>query len=159
MEKLSERFDLVVPEHPGFGGSDTPDWLDTVGDLAFFYLDFIKQLGLKNLHLVGTSLGGWTALELAVRSTHDLRTLTAVCPAGISLPDVAPGDIFLWSPEQRVRNLVHDQALADRMLSVQPSEAEADVTLKNRTPWRGSAGSRASTTHTWTSGCTGSTSR
>jgi len=131
MAKLSERFDLIVPEHPGFGGSDTPGWLDTVGDLAFFYLDFIKQLGLKSVHLVGTSLGGWTALELAVRSTHDLRTLTAVCPSGINLPDVPPGDIFLWSPEQRVRNLVKDQALADRMLAVQPSEAEADVTMKN----------------------------
>ncbi len=36
METLSQRFDLIVPEHPGFGGSDTPDWLDNIGDLAYF---------------------------------------------------------------------------------------------------------------------------
>jgi pimeloyl-ACP methyl ester carboxylesterase len=131
MAKLAERFDLVVPEHPGFGASDTPDWLDSVGDLAFFYLDFIKQLGLSDVHLVGTSLGGWTALEVAIRSTHALKTVTAVCPSGLNLPDLPPGDIFLWSPEERVRNLVKDQALAERMLSMQPSEAEADVMMKN----------------------------
>jgi pimeloyl-ACP methyl ester carboxylesterase len=39
--------------------------------------------------------------------------------------------MFLWNPEQRARNLVHDQRLADEMLAVQPSEAEADVLMKN----------------------------
>ncbi len=131
MEKLSQHFDLIVPEHPSFGVSDTPEWLDSVGDLAFFYLDFIKQLGLKDIHLMGSSLGGWTALELAIRSTHDLRTLTVTCPVGLRIPDVPVGDMFLWNPEQRARNLVHDQRLADQMLAVQPSEAEADVLMKN----------------------------
>jgi len=131
MAKMAERFDLLVPEHPGFGGSDTPDWLDSVGDLAYFYLDFIKDFGLEKLHLVGTSLGGWTALELAIRSTHAVKTLTVSCPVGLRVPDLSVGDIFMWTPEQRVRNLVHDQRLADQMLAVQPTEAQADVLLKN----------------------------
>ena len=67
MTSLAERFDVIVPEHPGFGKSETPEWLDTIGDLAFFYLDFIKQLGLERVHLVGSSMGGWIAAELAVR--------------------------------------------------------------------------------------------
>ena len=46
MERLSRRFDVIVPDHPGFGESDTPDWLDNVGDLAYFYLDVIQALGL-----------------------------------------------------------------------------------------------------------------
>ncbi len=46
METLAERFDVIVPEHPGFGGSDMPDWLDNIGDLAYFYLDFIEHFGL-----------------------------------------------------------------------------------------------------------------
>ena len=62
MEKLAERFDVIVPEHPGFGASDTPDWLDTVGDLAYFYLDLMERFGLQGVHLIGTSLGGWIAL-------------------------------------------------------------------------------------------------
>ncbi len=66
-ETLSQRFDVIVPEHPGFGGSDTPDWLDNVGDLAYFYLDFIDALKLKAVNLAGVSLGGWIGAEIAVR--------------------------------------------------------------------------------------------
>lgn len=131
MERLSRHFDLIVPEHPSFGVSDTPPWLHSVGDLAYFYLDFIKQFGLRGIHLVGSSLGGWTALEIAIRSTHALKTLTVNCPVGLRIPDVPLGDLFLWSPEERARNLVHDQALAGQMLAVEPSEAEADVLMKN----------------------------
>ena len=58
MEKLSQRFEVFAPEHPGFGASDTPDWLDNVGDLAYFYLDFIAHFGLKKVTLVGSSIGG-----------------------------------------------------------------------------------------------------
>ena len=39
LQKLSEKYDVIAPEHPGFGESDTPDWLDTIHDLAYFYLD------------------------------------------------------------------------------------------------------------------------
>ena len=66
---LAKRYDVIVPEHPGFGRSDTPDWLDNVGDFANFYLEFIQKLGLKDVNLVGTSLGGWIAADLAVRDT------------------------------------------------------------------------------------------
>jgi pimeloyl-ACP methyl ester carboxylesterase len=44
---------------------------------------------------------------------------------------VPVGDIFLWSPEERARNLVYDQRLADEALKAQPSAAEADVLMKN----------------------------
>jgi pimeloyl-ACP methyl ester carboxylesterase len=40
MGRLAKKFDVIAPEHPGFGESDTPVWLDTIGDLANFYLDF-----------------------------------------------------------------------------------------------------------------------
>ena len=56
-----------MPEHPGFGGSDMPDWLDNIGDLAYFYLDFIDALKLTGVNLAGVSLGGWIAAEIAVR--------------------------------------------------------------------------------------------
>ena len=74
---------MIVPEHPGFGASDTPDWLDNVPDLANFYLDFLDQLDLTEVDLVGFSLGGWIAAELAVRNTRRLDSLTLVGRAGI----------------------------------------------------------------------------
>src|SRR5437588_306101 len=102
---LARHFEVIVPEHPGFGGSDTPDWLDTVGDLAYFYLDVIDALKLSCIHLVGTSLGGWIAAEIAVRSCASLETLTLSAAVGINVKGVPKGDLFMWSREQLVRNL------------------------------------------------------
>ena len=69
MADLAARHDVIVPEHPGFGASDTPDWLDTIPDLANFYLDVLDQLDLKNVDLVGHSLGGWIAADLCLLYT------------------------------------------------------------------------------------------
>ena len=124
MELLAQSYDLLVPEHPGFGGSDEPDWLDTIHDLAYFYLDFIDQLELRNVHLVGSSLGGWLALEMAVRHLTPFRKLTVVGPLGIYVPGIKRGDMFLWSPEEKTRNLFYDQAIAERMLAQPAAEAE-----------------------------------
>jgi pimeloyl-ACP methyl ester carboxylesterase len=132
MEGLSQNFELIVPEHPGFGLSETPQWLDDIGDLAYFYLDFIGGLGLDQVHLVGTSLGGWVAAELAVRNQSSLRTLTLVGAAGIHVPGVEKGDIFLWSTQELTRNLFYDQKLAEAMLEEQPNQEDLDIQLKNR---------------------------
>src|SRR6266446_4362492 len=83
MAELAARHDVIVPEHPGFGSSDTPDWLDNIPDLARFYLDVLDQLDLTNVDLVGFSLGGWIAAELAVRNTQRLASLALVGAAGI----------------------------------------------------------------------------
>jgi pimeloyl-ACP methyl ester carboxylesterase len=131
MAQLAKRFDVIVPEHPGFGRSEMPEWLDTIGDLAFFYLDFIRKLGLERVHLVGGSMGGWIAAELAVRSTRDLASLTLIGPVGIHLKGVPKADIFLWSHEQLTRNLFADPAFAEIILSMPVSEEEQDQRLKN----------------------------
>jgi len=131
METLSQTHDVIVPEHPGFGKSDTPGWLDSISDLAYFYLDLIRQLGLEGAHVVGTSLGGWIAAEMAIRDPGALRSLTLVAPAGIQVKGVARGDIFLWSPEQTAKNLFHDPALAARV-PLPANDDEMLVALKNR---------------------------
>jgi pimeloyl-ACP methyl ester carboxylesterase len=129
MEKLAQRFDVLVPEHPGYGKSDEPEWLENIHDVAYFYLDFIKELGLKNLTLVGSSMGGWIAMEIAVRDTSRLKSLVLVSPAGIAAPGVRPADIFLMPPEVLVRNLFVDQKLAEARLA---APEDVDVALKNR---------------------------
>jgi pimeloyl-ACP methyl ester carboxylesterase len=128
---LSEHFEVIVPEHPGFGRSDMPEWLDNVGDLANFYLEFLQRLGLREVNLVGTSLGGWIAADLAVRNSSALRSLTLVAAAGIHVPGAPKGDLFLWTPEQLVRNLFFDQALAEAMLRQTPDEDERKRQAKN----------------------------
>ena len=131
MDRLSEHYDVVVPDHPGFDASETPDWLDDLTDLAFFYLDFLKALGLRDVHLIGSSLGGWIAAEVAVRSTSRLVSLTLIDAAGIHLKGTEKGDIFLWTPEERIRNMFSDQSLAEARLAVPETEAFTDTMLKN----------------------------
>lgn len=131
MEALSTQFDMIAPEHPGFGMSDMPDWLDNMGDLAYYYLDFFEHFDLDNVHLVGTSLGGWAALEIAVRNRSRLKSLTLVSPAGIDLPDVPKADVFLWSPEETIRGLFHSEELAKAILSRPVTEDEQERAMKS----------------------------
>lgn len=131
METLSQSFDVIVPEHPGYGASDMPDWLDNVGDLAYFYLDLIAKFGLDGVNLVGASIGGWIAAELAIRNDTALASLVLSQAAGIHVKGLQPGDIFLWSREDYARNLFHDPKLAEAFLARPVSEEEQVAAMKN----------------------------
>jgi len=132
MQTLAGRFEVIAPEHPGFGESDTPDWLDTVHDLAYFDLDLLAALDLDRVHLVGISLGGWVAAELAVRDTSRLASLTLVGAAGLHVNGVEQIDPFLRTDEQRIRDFFHDQARADETIKTWLAPEHADVAMKNR---------------------------
>lgn len=131
MDRLAERYDVIVPDHPGFGRSDKPAWLDDISDLALFYLDFMEALSLDGVHLMGSSLGGWLAAEVAILGSSRLRSLTLVDAAGLHITGAPIGDLFLWTPEERVRNLFVDQRLADQRLAMPLSDEQVDIALKN----------------------------
>lgn len=131
-DALAERCEVWVPEHPGFGGSDDPPWIRSMGDLALFYLDLVEEIGLDGIHLIGNSLGGWLAAEILIRDRARFKSLVQLAPAGIRPKGVPPGDNFIWGPEEAVRNLYHDQSLADRILALTPSDEQLDVMLKQR---------------------------
>jgi pimeloyl-ACP methyl ester carboxylesterase len=102
MQELAAHFDVIVPDHPGFGRSATPPWLDTIGDLAHFYRAFIEALDLHGAVLAGHDIGGWVACELALRDPRDLRALVLVDSAG--LPPAEDGvDTFMCSPVEILR--------------------------------------------------------
>lgn len=132
MEELARKYEVFVPEHPGFGASDEPAWLDNIHDLAYFYLEFLEAMKLDRVRIVGSSIGGWLALEMAVRCPGRMRSLSLIGPAGIHVAGLPKGDVFIWSPEERVRNLFHDQSLAERLLSHAPAAEEVEVSLKNQ---------------------------
>jgi pimeloyl-ACP methyl ester carboxylesterase len=132
MEALARRFDVLVPEHPGYGLSDEPEWLDNIHDTAYFYLDFLKHLDLERVTLVGSSMGGWMAMEMAIRDTSRIKSLVLVSPAGLAAPGVQPADIFLMAPEDVVRRLFHDPKLAEARLAEPVTPESIDLSLKNR---------------------------
>jgi pimeloyl-ACP methyl ester carboxylesterase len=131
LQLLAENHRVLAPEHPGFGRSPIPEWMMSVGDLAYFYLDFLQQLDLRNVHLVGHSLGGWTAAEIAVRNTARLKSLTLLAPAGVRSPKVPFGDIFLWSPQEHAQHMFYDKKFVDERLK-QLATMDQDMWLQNR---------------------------
>ncbi len=92
---LARHFDVIAPDHPGFGDSDTPIWLDDVSDVAHAYSEFLDALDIPAAHVVGQSLGGWIGLEMASRSTRQVRSLVLVGSAGIRIKGQVPADMFL----------------------------------------------------------------
>jgi pimeloyl-ACP methyl ester carboxylesterase len=131
LEELSERYQVFAPEHPGFGQSDDPSWLDNVADLAYFHLGLLKTLGLDRVHLIGTSLGGWIAAEMAVRNTTRLASLTLVCAVGITADGQPIDDIFRMSVEENLRRFYADQQRAARRVG-DMAGVDMNVVAKNR---------------------------
>jgi pimeloyl-ACP methyl ester carboxylesterase len=131
-DDLAAYYDVWVPEHPGFGTPDNATHIRDVADVAMYYLDFLDGLGHEAVHLVGNSLGGWIAAEVAVRNCTRLRSLSLISPAGVRVKGVPVGDNFIWSPEEAVRNLYHDQQFAEKILALSLSDEDADRQLANR---------------------------
>ena len=134
VDALAEGFDVIIPDHPGFRTSDTPGWLKGIGDAAYFYLDFLEQLGLDRVHLVGGSLGGWIAAEVAVRTCERIATLNLIAPLGVRRKGMPFGDIFMWTPEENLRHRLFDQALAEQFLAEARTQSPEAATayLKDR---------------------------
>lgn len=98
-ERLSQSVDLIAPEHPGFGDTAFPDWLDGFDDVVLHYRDLLDALELDRVHLVGFSLGGWIASDLAVFFPERLKSLTLITPIGINIPEAPRADLFAMPPE------------------------------------------------------------
>ncbi len=135
-DKLAERYEVIAPDHPTYGKSGDPEWLEDIGDLAFFYLDFLKALDFDDVHLLGHSMGGWLAMEIAIRNTSRLASMTVVSPAGIRVTGHPPADIFKLTPAEMMPRVYAGEALRQKMLDMasQPkSEAELDELIRTRT--------------------------
>ena len=131
LEELSARFAVFAPEHPGFGQSDDPPWLDEVADLAYFHLSLLEALGIEGVHLMGTSLGGWVAAEMAVRNTARLASLTLVGAVGILANGRPIPDIFRMPEDENLRRYYADPERAHRRLA-DLARADMAVVAKNR---------------------------
>src|ERR1700761_7423837 len=83
LDGLARRFRVIAPRHPGFGATARPQWMRTVGDIAYLYLDLIDRLALEKPLLVGSSFGGWLALEMAVRAPAQLGGLVLIDTLGL----------------------------------------------------------------------------
>ena len=100
LESLAARFEVIIFWPPGFGRSNRSEWV-TMDDVPYLFLDVMARLGLKGVPVVGCSLGGWIAVEMATRNDALMSKLVLVDPYGIKIGgpmdrDIA--DIYMVHP-------------------------------------------------------------
>ena len=84
-QALAQSHSLVEPVHPGFAGSAIPGHFDGMEDLVYCYLDLMDALDLQDVIVLGTSMGGWLAAEIAVRHARRIRQLVLVNAVGVKV--------------------------------------------------------------------------
>ena len=99
---LAESLDahVVVPTHPGFAGTPRPDGLQTIAGLAEVYAGLLDELDLTDVMIVGNSIGGWIAAELALLGSPRVGSVVLVDAVGIEVAEHPVADFFkLTFPE------------------------------------------------------------
>lgn len=155
---------VVTPTHPGFNGTPRVPWLDSVADLADAYLDLLDALGLEAVTVIGNSVGGWIAAEMALRDIQgrvksvvllnangirpdnpaQITDIRSVAPAAIGKlsfhnPAFRP-DFATMSEEQRAGMAANQQTLAvyageDFMFAPKPRRRLHRVTVPVLVAW------------------------
>jgi pimeloyl-ACP methyl ester carboxylesterase len=107
LDLLAQQYRVIAPFHPGFGGSELPDWLMRVDDLAYLYLDLADRLALNDAVLAGACFGGWVAAEMAIRNTKRFGQLVLIDPLGVKHGGITDRDIADMHalPRERVLEL------------------------------------------------------
>ncbi|MFC4150627.1 alpha/beta fold hydrolase [Micromonospora mangrovi] len=109
---LAERHParVLVPTHPGFGGTTRPEQLTGVTDLAALYVGLIEQADLHDVTVVGSSLGGWVAAEIALRASSRVGRVVLLDAVGIEVPGHPVADFFALTMDEVFRLSYHDPA-------------------------------------------------
>ena len=109
-ELLAERYTVLLPAHPGFATSTGIEDVDGIQDLVLHYVDLLDVLDLHAVPLVGTSLGGWIAAEIATLYPERVAKLALVDAVGIWIDAHPIGELFGTPPPELAKMLFHDQS-------------------------------------------------
>lgn len=129
LAKLAESFDVIAPFAPGWGPAkdDLPAIDPGPLDLTLYHADLLDTLRLDAVNLVGISIGGWMAAELAAILPHRVKKLVLVNPLGLWLDDAPGEDPFAQHPMQPTAVLFSDPAMRERFLMQGKDQLESIV--------------------------------
>jgi len=125
-ETLAQDFSLHMPAHPGFGITEQLKWVMSVRDLASWYLRVIEEMGLERVNLLGFSLGGWLAAEMAAQSPQSINKMALVAPTGIKPPTGDILDMFLIIAREYMEECFLDASSTMEYPVAYPLEPDAD---------------------------------
>jgi len=117
LDQLAQRYHVFAPEWPGYGESVGEELLEDMLDFTLHGWDLVEALGLKQPHLVGHSMGGMIAAEMACIAPRDLAKLVLVSPAGLWMDEHPVPDIFALLPYQIAEVLFHDPQQGQALLT------------------------------------------
>ena len=83
VDTLATRYRVIAPRYPGFDGRQPPADFRSIEDLNYLCLDLLDGMGLSDIRVLGSSLGGWIALEMAVRDPTRFSNLILLSPLGV----------------------------------------------------------------------------
>lgn len=111
---LADRFRVYLPHHPGFGDSGPAPHIAGMGDMVIHNRRLLDALELDRPHLVGHSMGGWMAAEMAALAGERFGRLVLNAPAGLNHPDHPATDLGALAPQDLPGYLAHNIDVALR---------------------------------------------
>src|ERR1700753_1982792 len=93
---------VLTPLHPGFGGTPRPGALATMGGLARLYTGLLDHLDLTGVTVIGNSIGGWIAAEIALRNSPRVAAVVLADAAGLQVDSAPAADFFSLTMDQVV---------------------------------------------------------
>jgi pimeloyl-ACP methyl ester carboxylesterase len=134
-QALAQQFTVYAPSHPGYDRSSRPDWISSMNDMAHFYRQFIEELGITPVRLMGFSMGGWLAAEVAAMCPSCVKSLVLVDAAGIK-PEVGEiAEILMVSQDVAKKLRFYDPTQVpdyDAVVNRQLTPEEEAVQWRNR---------------------------
>jgi len=114
---LTGTHHVYAPYLPGYGETDDCGELRDMLDYTLLGWDIVGALGLHDPILVGHSMGGMIAAEMAAIAPNDVSRLALICPAGLWLADHPIPDLFTIMPYEMPGYLFHDPAAGAKMMT------------------------------------------
>jgi pimeloyl-ACP methyl ester carboxylesterase len=121
-DDLSSTYRAIVPDLPGFGGSEQPHWARDVRDIALVLGAWIDRLAVGQVAVLGCGFGGWVAAELATMSPARLSHLVLVGAAGVLPREGRIYDQMLVSHSAYIRQAFVDETMVEQLYGEQPDD-------------------------------------
>jgi pimeloyl-ACP methyl ester carboxylesterase len=118
LEALGEQYSVYAPEWPGYGEQETEDQLEDMLDFALHAWDLVDALALdRPPHVIGHSMGGMIAAEMACLNPAGLSRLVLVSAAGLWIDEHPIPDLFAMLPFEIVQTLFRDPKDGEKFLT------------------------------------------
>jgi pimeloyl-ACP methyl ester carboxylesterase len=114
---LSSHFAVYAPVWPGYGEQGGEEKLEDMQDFALHGADIVEALGLHKPHLIGHSMGGMVAAEMAAAAPGLYGKLVLIAPLGLWLEDHPLTDIYALLPFEFPPLLFHDAAAGTGLMA------------------------------------------